>query len=116
MMLICGEENPSVEPSQAEFDVTMAEIQAWSEKWADKIVDGGAELQPSTTAKTVRTDGAGRTLITDGPYAELKEVVGGVIFLECADIDEAAAIAAEWPRIRPDSWMTAVEVRPVIQR
>lgn len=116
MMLICGEEHPSVEPSKEEIDQTMAEIEAWTQKWADKIVDGGAELQPSATAKTVRADRDGRPLITDGPYAELKEVIGGVIYLECADIDEAAAVAAEWPRIRPNSWMTAVEIRPVMQR
>ena len=49
--------------------------------------------------------------MTDGPYLELKEVVGGFVLLEAEDIDEAVAIAAEWPL----SGATSIEVRPVIE-
>lgn len=115
VMLIVGEEQP---PAEDEFEATMAEIDAWYEKWsaAGKIVPGGAELNDASTAKTVRGSADGKPVITDGPYAELKEYIGGVIYLEAADIDEAAAIASEWPRLSPASMMTAVEVRPVIER
>lgn len=115
VMLIVGEEQPL---DEGEFEATMAEIDAWYTKWSEagKIVPGGAELNDGATAKTVRGTADGKTVITDGPYAELKEYIGGIIYLEAADIDEAAAIASEWPRLRPDSPMTAVEVRPVIER
>jgi hypothetical protein len=114
MMLICGEEGPAREPSKDELDATLADVRAWSERWADHLVEGGAKLRPATTAKTVRADRDGRPLVIDGPYTELREVIGGVILLECADIDQAVAIAADWPRLRADSWTTAVEVRPVM--
>jgi hypothetical protein len=117
-MLIVGQDVPYAELPEGEVDTTMAEIDAWFEKWsaAGKIVPGGAELNDASLAKTVRTTGDGPPVITDGPYAELKEYIGGVVYLEADDIDEAAAIASEWPGMRPDSMMTAVEVRPVIQR
>ena len=65
-------------------------------------------LQPARTAKTVRVRG-GKTHITDGPYAEAKEVVGGIYLIEANDMDEAVAIAA---RI-PSASVTGIEVRPV---
>ena len=52
----------------------------------------------------------GDVLSTDGPYAESKEVLTGFFLLECADLDEAVALAAQIPA----AWNGAVEVRPVI--
>jgi hypothetical protein len=117
-MLIVGQDVPYAELPEGEVDTTMAEIGAWFEKWsaAGKIVPGGVELNDASMAKTVRAVADGPPVITDGPYAELKEYIGGVVYLEADDIDEAAAIASEWPRLHPDSMMTAVEVRPVIER
>jgi hypothetical protein len=65
-------------------------------------------LQPAKTAKTVRVRG-GKAHVTDGPYAEAKEVVGGIYLLEAKDIDEAVELAA---RI-PSASVTGIEVRPV---
>ncbi|WP_370936934.1 YciI family protein [Amycolatopsis sp. cg13] len=76
-------------------------------------VGTGIELQPRETAKTVRAGANGQPLITDGPYVELKEIVGSVILLECGDIDEAVEVAASWP-LGPGA--SAVEVRPVMSR
>ncbi|MFU8875010.1 YciI family protein [Micromonospora sp. SL4-19] len=61
------------------------------ERWqpTGQIADGGAELQPRDTARTVRAGMNGQPVITDGPYLELKEVIGAVVMLECDDIDEA---------------------------
>lgn len=117
-MLIVGQDVMYGELPEGEVDATMAEIDAWFTKWsaAGKIVPGGAELNDAAQAKTVRATADGPPVITDGPYAELKEYIGGVVYLEADDIDEAAAIASEWPRLRPDSMMTAVEVRPIIER
>jgi hypothetical protein len=75
-------------------------------------VIGGAQLQPADTATTVRVDGD-RTLTTDGPFAETKEVLGGYYLLEADDIDTAIEIAARIPAARLGG---AVEVRPLVER
>jgi hypothetical protein len=70
----------------------------------------GAELEAPKTAKTVRVRD-GETLVTDGPFAETKEQIGGVIVLDADDLDEAISIAA---RI-PVALRASVELRPVIE-
>ena len=70
---------------------------------------GGDALQPTTTATTVRVRN-GAISTTDGPYAETKEALTGFYLLECADLDEAVALAAKIP----GAWDGAVEVRPTI--
>ena len=70
----------------------------------------GAELDVPRTAKTVRVRD-GETLVTDGPFAETKEQIGGLIELEAEDLDAAIAIAA---RI-PVAFRASVELRPVIE-
>lgn len=69
---------------------------------------GGAALEPASTATAVRADGAGGFAVTDGPFAESKEVLGGYYVIEAADLDEALAIAKEVPA--PSG---GVEVRPI---
>ena len=69
---------------------------------------GGNPLQPTATATTVRVKG-GRTLTTDGPFAETKEQLGGYYLVEAKDLDEAIAIAARIPGARTGS----IEVRPI---
>jgi hypothetical protein len=73
---------------------------------------GAAQLQPAETATSVRVVG-GRTLMTDGPFADTKEVLGGFCLVEAANLDEAIELAARIPAIRLGG---AVEVRPVVQR
>lgn len=69
----------------------------------------GAMLRQSSSATTVRmTDG--KSVITDGPFAETKEQLGGYHLLECKDLDEALAIAKRIPTIR---FGGTIEVRPV---
>ena len=75
-------------------------------------VFGGAQLQPVETATTVRVDG-GRTLTTDGPFADTKEIFGGFYLLEADDLDAALEIAARIPAARLGG---SVEVRPVVER
>jgi hypothetical protein len=70
----------------------------------------GKELEEPVTAKTVRVRD-GETLVTDGPFAETKEQVGGFFLLECEDLDHAIAIAAKIPVAERAS----VELRPVIE-
>jgi hypothetical protein len=75
----------------------------FAEQVGDKI-RGGNALQPTTTSTTIRGD-----LVTDGPFVETKEVLGGYYLIEAADLDEAIAIAKLCPA--PDG---GVEVRPIL--
>jgi hypothetical protein len=114
-MLICGDDQEWSNLSPEDEQDVMKLIYGWYERWqpTGKILEGGAELQPRETAKTVRAGANGEPVITDGPYVELKEVVGGIVLLECDDIDEAAGIAATWPLA---AGMSALEVRPLMLR
>jgi hypothetical protein len=76
----------------------------------DSAVTGGGQLQPASTATTVRVQD-GRTLTTDGPFAETKEELGGYYVLEADDLDSALEIAARIPAARLGG---AVEVRPEV--
>lgn len=114
-MLISGDDNEWAALSPADEEDLMKQVFAWYERWqpAGKIADGGAELQPRSTAKTVRAGANGEPVVTDGPYLEVKEVIGAVVLLECDDLDEAVRVAATWPL---GAGMSAVEVRPVMSR
>jgi hypothetical protein len=69
-----------------------------------------APLQPTSTATTVRVRD-GQRLVTDGPFAETREQLGGYFLVEAADLDAAIGIAARIPGAR---WGT-VEIRPVVE-
>lgn len=71
---------------------------------------GGNALQPTSTATSVGTDPDGNVRVTDGPYVETKEALGGYYLLEAADLDAAVEIAKEIP-----APFGAVEVRPVME-
>ena len=74
------------------------------------IKKAGEALQPTATATTVRIRD-GKTLTTDGPFAETKEQLGGFYMFECSDLDEAIKWAAKIPSAKGGS----VEVRPVME-
>ena len=65
------------------------------------------ELQPANMATSIHFDGNGKPLVTDGPYLEGTEVIGGYAEIEVADLDEALSLAKTWPG-------GGVEIRPVI--
>ena len=75
-------------------------------------VIGGQQLQPIDTATTVRVEN-GETLLTDGPFVDAKEHVGGFLLVQVDDLDVALDIAARVPAARMGG---AVEVRPLIER
>ncbi len=83
--------------------------QWWDELSHKGKIGEGYQLQPAHTATTVKLDG-GRAVVTDGPFAESKETIGGYGILNVADLDEAIAIAKTWPG------GGKVEVRPVVVR
>jgi hypothetical protein len=73
---------------------------------------GGAQLQPGETATTVRVED-GKTLTTDGPFADTKEVLGGFYLFEADGIDAALDVASRIPAARMGG---KVEVRPLVER
>ena len=74
-------------------------------------VTPGQQMQPPETATTVRVQD-GKTLTTDGPFAELKEAIGGYCFVDADDLDAAIAVAAGIPAARMGG---AIEVRPIAE-
>jgi len=72
----------------------------------------GVQMEGPETATTVRVQD-GRTLTTDGPFAELKEAIGGYCFLEADDLDAAIELASKFPAARMGG---AIEVRPIVER
>ena len=109
-MLICGDPSSWADASAEEQAAAMTATYAWFERWgqAGKIADGGAELAPVDTAKSIR---GGE--VTDGPFVETKEVIGGFVLLNADSMDEALKIAGTWPNAdRPD---VVIEIRPVVQ-
>ncbi|SEF17368.1 YciI family protein [Jiangella alba] len=95
------------ELSEPERAAARAEYEALRD---DRRFLSGAQLQPAETATTVRV-AAGRTLLTDGPFADTKEVLGGICIIEAANLDEAIALAETIPVARHGG---VVEVRPLV--
>ena len=111
MLLIYGNEAAMKNATQADRD---AMFRAYGEFTQRIIKSGnmkaGDALQPTATATTVRVRD-GKTLTTDGPFAETKEQLGGYYLVEAKDLDEATKLAAGIPGALEGS----IEVRPVMQ-
>ncbi len=108
MLLIYGDEN-------ALDDAERARCYEESTALAHDLNAAGrfvacAPLQPTSMATSVRVR-EGRRLVTDGPFAETREQLGGYFLIEAGDLDEAIGIAARIPMARRGT----VEVRPVIE-
>ncbi len=108
LVLIYENEAGWAEADQATSDRVMAEHGAFAQAAGD-AVKGGEALQPTSTATTVLKDGAGGFTITDGPFVETKEALGGYYLLEAPDLDAAIALAKQVP-----APFGGVEVRPIM--
>ena len=110
LLLIYGDEAAQKNATQADMN---AMFSAYRDFTQSLITNGqmkaGDALQPTTTATTVRVRD-GKTLRTDGPFAETKEQLGGYYLVEAKDLDEATKLAARIPGARTGS----IEVRPVM--
>ena len=95
--------------SPADLEAWMAEIGAWYEKQgsAGTLADPGHQLTPPGQARTIRA-----SEVTDGPYIEAKEFVGGYYIIDVADRDRALELAGQIPDASIDR--LGVEVRPVM--
>lgn len=109
-MLVCGDENLDLSPEESRaIDEGAA---AWVEEMTARGVRvDGNRLARTETATTVRTRD-GEVLVSDGPFAETKEQVGGYDLLECADLDEALEVAAKHPVAR----IGTLELRPLFDQ
>jgi hypothetical protein len=94
---------------QAEVQKTMADYGTFTQGIVQSgHFKGGERLRPVSTATTVRIRN-GKTVTTDGPFAETREQLGGYYMIEAKNLDEATAVAAKMPGARTGS----VEVRPI---
>jgi hypothetical protein len=87
-----------------------AYMQFNQETGARGVLRSGEALQPATTATTLRIRD-GKSLTTDGPFAETKEHLGGFYILDCKDLDEAIEFAAKIP----DAVRGSIEIRPIAE-
>jgi hypothetical protein len=95
LALIYGDESRWDGLGEQERQEVYDRYRAFAAVAAAKVVDG-AELAPTSAATTVRIR-EGQTIVTDGPFAETKEALGGFFVLECPDLDDAAQVAAQIP-------------------
>ena len=105
LALIYGDEASWESASDEERDAMIARYRAFGEAANGKILDG-AELAPTRAATTVRVRN-GETIVSDGPFAETKEQLGGFYLFEVESLDEAAELATGIPAAAAG----AVEVR-----
>lgn len=111
LLLIYGDESTWTDATPEEMEGTMAAHQAFSEATgAEGILRGGEALEPTSSATTVRVRDGG-TMLTDGPYAETREQLGGFYIVECDTLDQAVDAA----RRIPEAVHGAVEVRPIME-
>ena len=106
-----GTADPStVNNDPEEWQRTMGEYNAYTAMLREKgAYKGGEALEPVSTATTIRIHD-GETVMTDGPFAETKEALGGFYLIEAADLDEALKLGAACPGAKYGS----IEVRPVV--
>lgn len=103
MMLVCTDTEPDKDPNAA------PDIEQWvAERDAKGQRVTGSRFAPAAAATTVRVRD-GELLLTDGPFAETREVIVGFDLLECADLDEAIEVA----RAHPMAYEGRIELRPL---
>ena len=109
LFLLHRDEAAMAAPGTPEFAAGVAAFAAFHDELARRGIEwAGHPLQPTSTATSVRVRD-GRPLVTDGPFAETKEALGGYYLIEAADLDEAIAVAKQVP-----ARFGGVEVRPVM--
>ena len=111
LLLIYTDETQDAQATPADMEAMMGAYWAFTKEINEAGVNlGGDALQPTSTATTVRVRD-GKTLTTDGPFAETKEQLGGYYLVKAENLDEAIAWAAKIPGAQVGS----IEVRPVME-
>ena len=110
MLALFGDESRWAERTPEEIAGAMKQWDAFTQEAIEAGVHvGGEGLQPSATATTIQIQESGEHIVSDGPFTETKEQLGGYYLLDCEDLDDAIA----WARKIPMPGGT-VEVRPVM--
>jgi hypothetical protein len=110
-LLLIYTAEPTEQAPQDEMLAESAEYNTFTQWTIERgLFKGGEALHPTSAATTVRVRD-GRTITTDGPFAETKEALGGYYLIEAHDLDEAIDVAARIPGARRGS----IEVRPILQ-
>jgi len=107
-VLIYESEAAYANAGQEAWDAVYRAHEEFQRKHGD-VLRGGQALRPAATATSIRTGEAGEALVTDGPYAEAREALGGFYVIEATDLDQALEIAKQVP-----ARFGGVEVRPVM--
>jgi len=111
MLLIYDDEQAWSKMTEAERSKLMGEFMQFSQAiGASGHYKAGSQLQPTRTAASVRLRD-GKRLVTDGPFAETREQLGGYYLIEAKNLDEAIDIAARIPSSR----LGTIEVRPLVE-
>ena len=111
LLLIYTDETQDAQATPAEMESIMGAYWAFTKELNDAGKNlGGEALQPTGTATTVRVRN-GKTLTTDGPFAETKEQLGGYYMVEAENLDEAISWAAKIP----GALVGTIEVRPIME-
>jgi hypothetical protein len=110
MFLIYGDEAREAEATPEDWQKMLDAHNDWqaSVTAAGATIEHGDPLAPTSTATSVRHSGDGAAVVTDGPFAETKEALGGFYLVQCADLDVALSLAKSLPA-------QGVEVRPVVE-
>ncbi|WP_402466927.1 YciI family protein [Isoptericola aurantiacus] len=107
LMLVLS--TPDDRPPSPEDAAAAPSIESWVERYyGDGVASAGDRLRPPEDAVGVRVRG-GRVLVTDGPFSESKEAIGGFDVIEAPDLDTAITVASEHPM----AYAGAIELRPV---
>ena len=110
LVLLYGEKDAGPRPGAPEFTTMLEEFRTATTAMDDAgVLVDSSPLQPPETVTTVRVRD-GRTQLSDGPFAEIKEQLGGYYLLDCPDLDTAVQFAAMIPSAKYGS----VEVRPLM--
>jgi hypothetical protein len=110
LLALIGDESRYADRTPEQMQESMKQWDAFTNAAIEAGVHlGGEGLQPSATATTVKIEESGDHIVSDGPFAETKEQLGGYYLLDCKDLDDALAWAKKIPM--PGG---TVEVRPVM--
>lgn len=104
MCILRSETGSCEKPSPSEMEVMYAKYQAWQTKFADNIADMGNKL--GAEGSVVRHDS-----VSDGPFIEIKEIIGGYMMLTAATLNEAITVIKESPMVANTG--TSIEIREI---
>jgi hypothetical protein len=108
-MLMFISDDSNWDPSKPEIQEAYKRVGEWfGQHTQSGKLYGGEELKGTNTATTVRQRG-GKITVTDGPFSESKEAIGGYALVDVRDLDEAIAIAKSWPVL------STIEIRPLVE-